>query len=114
LKIAKNEIREDHSKTDGIDTSEIQRRRSWGECLRCAWPADRKGFHRVKECRRPIKLDKGTAIYPTVKGVTKVKNQQPSVEEDSSEDTSSEESSDDSLSGIESTAVRTKYTYTSQ
>jgi hypothetical protein len=28
LKIAKNEIREDHSKTDGIDTSEIQRRRS--------------------------------------------------------------------------------------
>jgi CHAT domain-containing protein len=47
------------SKTAGIDPSEIQRRKAAGECLRCAWPADRKGSHRIADCKRPIKLDKG-------------------------------------------------------
>jgi len=54
----------DHSKTEGIDSSEISRRKAAEECIRCAWPFARKGNHRVKDCHRQIKLDKGTAIFP--------------------------------------------------
>jgi len=52
-----------HKDTEGICASELQRRQTEGECLRCAWPSDRKGSHRVRDCRRPIKLDNGTAEY---------------------------------------------------
>jgi hypothetical protein len=45
----------------GIDQAEIKRRRENDGCLRCTWPSNRKGTHRVKDCRRPIKLDKRTA-----------------------------------------------------
>jgi len=41
--------RKDYSKTEGIDNSEISRRKAANECLRCAWPFDRKGNHRVKD-----------------------------------------------------------------
>ena len=51
-------------KTEGIEVSEIRRRKAADECLRCAWPGDRKGNHRVKDCRRQIKLDKRTANPP--------------------------------------------------
>jgi len=54
----------DCNKTEGIDVSEISRRKAAGEWLRCAWPGDRKGNHRVKDCRRRIKLDQGTALFP--------------------------------------------------
>jgi hypothetical protein len=59
---------EGHSDIQGIEEEEIRRRRLVGECLRCAWPSDRKGSHRYKDCRRPIKLDKGTAIHLKEKG----------------------------------------------
>ena len=52
---------------EGIDSSELSRRKAAGECLRCAWPSSRKGAHRVKDCRRPTKLDKGTAIIAGVR-----------------------------------------------
>jgi len=48
---------------EGVEISEIKRRKAADECLRCAWPSDRKGIHWIKDCRRPIKLDKGTAPY---------------------------------------------------
>jgi len=54
----------DCSKTGGIDDSEISTRKAAGEYSRCAWPCDRKGNHRVNDCRRRIKLDKGTALFP--------------------------------------------------
>jgi hypothetical protein len=47
-------------RTAGIDPTELRRRREVGECLRCVRPTDRKGAHWVADCRRPIKLDKGT------------------------------------------------------
>ena len=53
-----------YPKTEGIAFNEIDRRKSAGECLRCAWPSDRKGTHWVKDCIRPVKRDKGTASYP--------------------------------------------------
>jgi len=88
-----------NSRTAGIDQAEIQRRKETGECLRCAWPIDRKGNHQVADCRRPIKLDKGTASYPKAKGHSEIKQvpQLLPVEEESSESSSFEESSDDSL-----------------
>jgi len=87
------------SRLVGIDSVELRRRRSAGECLRCTWPEDRKGRHRAADCRRPIKLEKGTASYPKAKGHPKIKQvpQLLPVEEESSELSSFEESSDDSL-----------------
>jgi hypothetical protein len=92
-------LKKDSPKIAGIATAEIRRRRETGECLRCAWPADRKGAHQVASCRRPIRLDKGTASFPKAKEHSRIKQplQQPAAEEDSSEDTGSDESSDDSL-----------------
>jgi len=57
----------DHSKTEGIEPDEVLRRKVAGECLCCAWPPNRKGAHTVKDCIRPIKLEKGTASYLKVK-----------------------------------------------
>ena len=85
--------RKDNTQTAGIESSEIQRRRSAGECLRCAWPSDRKGSHRVAECRRPIKLDKGTAAFPKAKEYQKMKIAGMQVESDTEE--SSEESDEE-------------------
>jgi len=62
-----NPMEKEHSNTEGIELDKIQRRKSSGECLHCTWPSDRKGSHRVKDCKRPIKLDKETARYPTEK-----------------------------------------------
>jgi hypothetical protein len=91
--------RKDCSQTEGIALKEIARRRSTGECLRCAWPSDKKGFHQVADCKRPIKLVVDTAIFPEDKKYQKIKqlNQQPTVEEDSSEGRDFQESSADSL-----------------
>jgi len=99
LRIEKKRKTKVYNKTEGIEEGEIQRRKAEGECLHCAWPADRKGAHRVKDCIYPIKLDQGTANYPKAKGYQKIKQvyQQPSVEEVSTEASSSEESPDDSL-----------------
>jgi hypothetical protein len=78
--------------TGGIDEAEIKRRKENGECLRCAWPSDRKGTHRVKDCRRLIKLNKGTASF------AKTKSYQGRLQEEASDaEISLENSSDDSL-----------------
>ena len=69
-------LEEAYPKTVGIDKTEIQRRREAGECYCCAWPSDRKGAHRVKDCIRQIKLDKGTANYPKAKTYQKIKQSQ--------------------------------------
>ena len=89
--------RHEYPKTEGISDSEMQRRKESGEYLRCTWPSDRKGSHRVKDCIRPIKLDKGTASYPKAKEYQRIKYQHPTVEEAGLEDTSSEESSSNKL-----------------
>jgi hypothetical protein len=86
-------------KTEGIDEAEIQRRKGEGECLRCAWPSGQKGSHRVADCRRPIKLSKGTACHPKAKKSPELKqaSRHIPIEEESSEPGITEESSDDSL-----------------
>jgi hypothetical protein len=71
----------DYPQTEGIDVNEVQRRKAAGECLHCAWLSDRKGNHSVKDCIRPIELDKGTAGYPKAKWLAMLTS---SSEEDSS------------------------------
>ena len=78
--------------TAGVDEAEIKRRKENGECPWCAWPSHRKGTHRVKDCRRPIKLNKGTASF------AKAKSYQGGLQEEASDsEISLENSSDDSL-----------------
>jgi hypothetical protein len=82
--------RKDRPELAGIDEAEIRRRGNSDECLRCAWPYNRKGSHRYSDCRRPIKLDQGTASF--------AKKYQGRLQEEVSEiEISSEESSDESL-----------------
>jgi len=59
-----------YNSTEGIESSEIERRQTSGECLRCAWPAERKGHHWVKDCIRTINLSRGT-VGPQGKNRTK-------------------------------------------
>jgi hypothetical protein len=53
--------------TAGINEAEIKRCMENDECLWCAWPSDRNGAHRVKDCKPPIELDKGTASFAKAK-----------------------------------------------
>ena len=72
----KKDKKEDSSfkeKIEGIPGDELDRRRQAKECLRCAWPADRKGKHNTKDCYRPIKLDEGTAGFPKAKAYQKMR-----------------------------------------
>jgi hypothetical protein len=52
------------TQTEGIDGSELRRRKAAGECQRCAWPQDKKGSHKTLDCFRWKKLEKGTAPLP--------------------------------------------------
>ena len=39
------EMNKSYKETEGICDKEIQRKKSEGECLHCAWPSNRKGAH---------------------------------------------------------------------
>jgi len=64
--------------------------------VRCPWPSDRKGSHRVKDCRRPIKLDKGTGSFPKAKEYQKMKVAGIEFPNDDSEISESESSNSES------------------
>jgi hypothetical protein len=81
-----------NSKIEGIKDNEVQRRKIAGEILRCAWPSDRKGTHRVRNCIRPIKLDRETASYNKDKTYQRLESLERSSKDNTSTDT--EESSD--------------------
>jgi hypothetical protein len=51
------------TQTEGIDGSELRRRKAAGECQRCAWPQNRKGSHKTLDCFRWKRLEKGTAPF---------------------------------------------------
>ena len=87
----------DFSKTEEIESSEIEPRKAAGECLWCVSPGEEKGSHRVKDCMRPIKWDKGTASYPKPKIYQKMKV--AGLELDCEEEGSSSSKSDSSDSG---------------
>jgi hypothetical protein len=80
----------DYTKTEGIPESEIARIKTAGECLGCAWLSDRKETHRVKHCRRLVRLEKGTACFPKAKGYV-IKDDTSEEDHSSEEDSSSKE-----------------------
>jgi len=98
-KFQENRPERDNTKTEGIDSSELQRRKAAGECIRCAWPSDRKGNHRVADCLRPTKLDKGTASLPKAKEYQKMRVAGLQLESDSEESSSDDSESENSEEG---------------
>jgi hypothetical protein len=68
---AKKPIRTFGTQTEGIDGSELRRRKAAGECQRCAWPPDRKGIHKTLDCFRQKRVEKGTAPFPKRKQYNK-------------------------------------------
>jgi hypothetical protein len=69
--------------TEGIDKSELDRRKAAGECQRCAWPGDRKGAHKTMDCFRWARKEIGTAPFPKAKEYQKLKIGAYEQEEDS-------------------------------
>jgi hypothetical protein len=61
---AKKSLKTFGTQTEGIDGNELRRRKTDGECQRCAWPQDRKGGHKTLDCYRWKRLEKGTAPGP--------------------------------------------------
>jgi len=59
--------------TEGIEKSELDRRKAAGECQRCAWPSDRKGNHKTMDCFRWARKEVGTAPFPKAKEYQKLK-----------------------------------------
>jgi len=46
----KNKSKKTYAKqTEGIEKSELDRRKAAGECQRCAWPGDRNGAHNTMD-----------------------------------------------------------------
>ena len=112
------EVKTFATQMQGILQDELDRRKKSRECMRCGWPADRKGNHKTMDCYRPIKTDKGTATFPKAKEYQKLKIGAYELEEDQKDlyteesdseelrDTASEVSSEelrDSASNTEST-----------
>jgi hypothetical protein len=87
---------------EGIDKSELDRRKAAGECQLCAWPGDRKGAHKTMDCFRWQRMEKGTAPFPKPKAYQQLKVGAYEQDEDEDEDeeqidlyTTDEESSED-------------------
>jgi hypothetical protein len=64
---ARKPIKTFGTQTEGIDGSELRRRKAAEECQWCAWPRDRKGSHKTLDCFRWKRLEKGTAPFPKKK-----------------------------------------------
>jgi len=62
---ARKEIKTFRTQTQGIDGSELRRRKAAGECQRCPWPEDITGGHKNIDCQRAIRKKKGNADIPT-------------------------------------------------
>jgi hypothetical protein len=110
FKDSKNKSKKTYAEqTEGINKSELDRRKAAGECQRCAWPGDRKGAHKTMDCFRWARKDVGTAPFPKPKEYQKLKVGAYGQEEDSeseidlytTDDDSSDEESDNKVSDEE-------------
>lgn len=99
----------DIPKTEGIESLELERRKAAGECLRCAWPGDRKGSHRVKDCVGPLKLDKGTEKYPKAKDYQKMNVTRLGLNSDDEYSDEGESEVSDTLDSVSDDSVERSY-----
>jgi len=58
---------------EGIEKSELDRRKAAGECQRCTWPADRKGAHKTMDCFGWARKEIATVPFPKAKEYQKLK-----------------------------------------
>jgi hypothetical protein len=86
------------TQTEGVPQAELDRRKKARECMRCAWPADRKGNHKSMDCYRPVKIVAGTANFPKAKeyqklrvGAYELEEEQKDLYAEGSEDSDSKE-----------------------
>jgi len=70
------------TQTDGISQDEHNQWKQATECMRCAWPADRKGNHKTMDCCRPDETDTGTGDFPNAKQYQKWRVGACGLEED--------------------------------
>jgi len=73
--------------------------------MRYAWPADRKGNHKMIDCYRPVKTDPGTANIPKANEYQKLRVGACEMEEDRKDlytERSDREEHKDTASGSES------------
>lgn len=66
----------------GVPEDELTRTRNAKECMRSAWPALRKGYHKTMDCFGAVKTDSGTASFPKAKEYQKTKFMACDLEED--------------------------------
>jgi len=91
-----SEVQTFASHTKRISQEELNRSNTQRECMRCAWPADRKGQHKTTDCYRPIITNAGTASCPKPKEYQKMKIGAYQMESDQ-EDLYTEKSSSEGL-----------------
>jgi hypothetical protein len=48
---------------EGVTQNEIDIRKSAKECIRCAWPSDRKEAYSTMICFEDVKVTSGTADF---------------------------------------------------
>jgi len=60
------------TETGGVRQAEFDRTTKAGECMMCAWPADRQGNHKTMDCYGPVKTDTGTVHFPKAKEYQKL------------------------------------------
>jgi len=56
-------VKNHHTETEGIDTSELKHRKTAAESQQCAWPQDRNGGHKILDSFRSKQIQEGTAPF---------------------------------------------------
>jgi hypothetical protein len=69
-------------RTDGIDKSELNQRKTAAERKRCAWPGNRNGAYKTMDCVRWARMEVGMAPVPKAKEYQKLKIGADNQEED--------------------------------
>ena len=64
MKQARKPLKTFRTQTEGIDKSELKRRKTAGKCQHCTWPQTWQGGHTTLDCFWWKKIDKGTAPFP--------------------------------------------------
>jgi hypothetical protein len=70
------------AQTNGVPQAELDRRKKERECMRGAWPADRKGNHKMMDSFIPVKSEAGTVNLPKQKQYQKLRVGEYELEED--------------------------------
>jgi Zn-finger protein len=60
------------TQTETVQQDELNRRKKVRECMKCTWPADRNGNHKIMECFQPVKRNIRNCEFSIVIGIPEV------------------------------------------